>query len=62
MYTEAVEEEVSQIDTSNVKTFVETNINTYRSLFSKQKKGTTGLRHGSLGDKQACIDKLIKWF
>ena len=62
IYIDAVEEEVSEINTSNVKVFVETNIDMYRALFSKKKKGTTGLRHGSLGDRQACIDKLIKWF
>ena len=62
LYIDAVEEEVTEINTTNVKAFVEANVNTYRALFSKQKKGTTGLRHGSLGDKQACIDKLIKWF
>ena len=62
LYIDAVEEEVTEINATNVKAFVETNVNAYRALFSKQKKGTTGLRHGSLGDKQACIDKLIKWF
>lgn len=62
LYIDAVAEGVTEINTSNVKAFVERNVDTYRALFSKQKKGTTGLRHGSLGDKQACIDKLIKWF
>lgn len=62
LYIDAVEEEVSEINSSNVRIFVEINIDKYRALFSKQKKGTVGLRHGSLGDKQACVDKLIKWF
>jgi hypothetical protein len=54
--------EVGEINSKNVDIIVKSRVKEFRSIFSVDEKGTTGLRVGSMGDENALIKKLIKWF
>lgn len=41
---------------------IEKRIDEYRAVFSINREGKVGLRLGSMGDRNACIKKLRKWF
>jgi len=51
-----------EINVNNVEKFVESNIDSYRAVWSIGGAGKIGLKTGAMGDRAACIKKMIKWF
>ena len=50
------------LNKKNIRKFVEKNLDEYRNLFSKEGKGNKALKAGTLGDPNATIERMCKWF
>ena len=53
---------VSKLNAGNIRHFIKEILNQYRFIFSKNKEGKVGLKSGAMGDANAIIDKMVRWF